>query len=225
MNQLQKLRLERGYVRQIDLASRIGVWYIDGPMISNFEKGKVLPTPETAETIAKILNCEIADIWPEYHRVGRVYSYTPEKRVQTFANASEPKKYAVVTMHIPAGKQNAVDYPFLRQKTGLENRQIRELVSEARKDGVPVANFGSGFYLIDEREDAARYYHYVYKTALSYLKRLWPLRKIMNICDDQLSFGFCLRCGEACGDGLYCESCENERKDRAASHSEPGQWE
>ena len=59
---------------------------------------------------------------------------------------------------IPFGRENAVKRSDLRDITGLNDRELRAVISRARKE-TPIINMsdGRGYYQPDDKEDLHRY--------------------------------------------------------------------
>jgi transcriptional regulator with XRE-family HTH domain len=217
---VNNLKTLRGSEHQADFAARLGIPYIDGPMLSKLEKGYFLPTPWDAKIIAEKLGVKIADIWPEYPVQVRLHAETPQKRAIAFANGSDAKNYGIVTRHIPVGRQNAVTWEQIRDKTMLAERPIRERIEEARADNNIILNLndGRGYFTVDPSDpsdlpSAILSYHRDMTIVRKICIKNAPVRRYIDRHSHepaQLSFGICLRCGEVAGNGLYCEDCEKK---------------
>ena len=63
-----------------------------------------------------------------------------------------------ILQFIPIGKENAITRRELVDRTGLPDRTVRELISQARRKH-PIANFqdGTGYYLPTEKSEVIEF--------------------------------------------------------------------
>jgi hypothetical protein len=60
--------------------------------------------------------------------------------------------------YIPKGKDNAITRAELTARTGLNDRVVRELISQARRDTVIInLSNGNGYYIPTDRAEIERY--------------------------------------------------------------------
>ena len=84
-----------------------------------------------------------------------------------------------ITDHIGRGKLNATTREELRVKLSLKDRECREMIEKARREGEFICNDqdGKGYYMAETDEEILRQYRRDYARAMSLLKRLTPLRR------------------------------------------------
>lgn len=63
-----------------------------------------------------------------------------------------------ILQFIPTGKENAITRRELVDRTGLPDRTVRELISQARRNH-PIANFqdGTGYYLLTKKSEVIEF--------------------------------------------------------------------
>lgn len=85
-----------------------------------------------------------------------------------------------ITDFIPYGRENAISRQALAQLTGMDDRQVRRMIEDARCN-VVIINLqdGKGYYLptSNEREDVVRWYRATLKRAKKILRGLRAARK------------------------------------------------
>ena len=85
-----------------------------------------------------------------------------------------------ITDFIPYGRENAISRQALAQLTGMDDRQVRRMIEDARCN-VVIINLqdGKGYYLptSNEREDVERWYRATLKRAKKILRGLRAARK------------------------------------------------
>jgi biotin operon repressor len=83
---------------------------------------------------------------------------------------------------IPEGKENAISREVLARRLGLTDRQTRKLIEEARDRGVLIVNDcdGEGYYLACDLGQIERQYRKDRSRALSVLKRLKTMRRMLR---------------------------------------------
>ena len=79
---------------------------------------------------------------------------------------------------IPVGYENAITRAELACRMGLNDRQMRQAVEDARAEGVIILNRqdGGGYYQSNDLDDMMRQYRQDTARALAILKRRKPLR-------------------------------------------------
>lgn len=84
--------------------------------------------------------------------------------------------------YIGKGRENAVTRKELCTCLFLSDRDCRELIERARRDGVPICNEqdGRGYYLAETTEEILRQYRSDHARAMSLLKRLTPMRRALK---------------------------------------------
>lgn len=80
---------------------------------------------------------------------------------------------------IPTGRENAIRRADLARLVNLPDRQVRQLIEEARKDGALIINEqdGSGYYQADDLGAMKRQYRANYSRAMSILRQNTRLRR------------------------------------------------
>ena len=83
---------------------------------------------------------------------------------------------------IPEGKENAISREVLARRLGLTDRQTRKLIEEARDRGELICNDGDGegYYLACDLGQIERQYRKDRSRALSVLKRLKTMRRMLR---------------------------------------------
>lgn len=81
---------------------------------------------------------------------------------------------------ISVGRENAVTRMTLSEMTGLPDRTVRRLIAEARDEGVLILNAGDGYYISNDLREIERQYRMDRSRALSVLKRLKTMRRILK---------------------------------------------
>lgn len=84
--------------------------------------------------------------------------------------------------YIPIGKKNAVTLDILSCENFFTKRAIRKRIEKARDDGVIILNDGDGkgYYISTDIDEIERQYWKDKSRALSVLKRLKAMRKILK---------------------------------------------
>lgn len=87
-----------------------------------------------------------------------------------------------IAQAIPFGQQNAVTRKRLANQLGLSDRQMRLHIQQARDEGVIILNLqdGRGYYQSADVSEMTAQYWQDKARALSILKRLKAMRKILN---------------------------------------------
>ena len=76
------------------------------------------------------------------------------------------------------GKKNAVPRAELAEILGVDDRKMRKMIAEAKRDGLVVCcdQDGKGYYIADEPEEYDRQYAQTYSRAMSLLVQLKYMR-------------------------------------------------
>ena len=87
-----------------------------------------------------------------------------------------------ITDYIPAGKENAIPRHELARVLGLTDRACRKAIEEARDRGELICNDGDGqgYYMASDLTQIARQYRVDRARALSILKRLKTMRRMLR---------------------------------------------
>lgn len=85
-------------------------------------------------------------------------------------------------MNIPKGKGYAIQKETLCTLTGKKDREVRKFIQKARDEGVMIVNDmdSNGYYISDDLDEIERQYRRDKSRALSILKRLKSMRKILK---------------------------------------------
>ena len=83
-----------------------------------------------------------------------------------------------ITNLIPKGRENAISRAQLSRITGNPDREVRNQIAEARKDGDIILNRqdGLGYYQPDKPEEVLRWYRQEHARAMKILMNLTPVR-------------------------------------------------
>lgn len=81
---------------------------------------------------------------------------------------------------IPRGKENAVTREMLSTRLALPDRRVRKLIEAARDRGELICNDGTGYFITDNIGDIERQYRKDRARALSTLKRLKTMRRVLR---------------------------------------------
>ena len=171
VNRLREIRLDRGLtLKDVAEAAQTADPRIDAPMVSKFESGVCVPTPNVAEAIFRTLQTTESDV---YGTGDILYPLrqNPLKCVPAWVEA--------FAMHIPCGKASPISRQALCDKTGLSDRAVRKLISEARAYGYVILNDGDGrgYYQSDDIADIERQYNRETSRAMTILVARKVLRE------------------------------------------------
>ena len=174
MNNLKEARENAG-LSQRDLACMVQSVEprIDVSMISRFENGVCLPTPIVARTLAKCLSSSVRNLFGEE---GQTYI----QEVSAEETPVEPLPFVVEEL-----MSELTEWPRSREDLcealDVNDRQLRKLISEARRYGYVIVNRGSGYYKTTDVHEMAGFYRTEHGRAMSILKGLSPLRKLLKL--------------------------------------------
>jgi len=87
-----------------------------------------------------------------------------------------------IEMYIPTGKENAITRSDLARILGMTDRAVRKAIEEARDRGALICNDGDGegYYKASDIGQIERQYRVDRARALSTLKRLKTMRKMLR---------------------------------------------
>lgn len=94
-----------------------------------------------------------------------------------------------ITTYIPEGKENAVTREQLCSLTGLSDRSVRQLIENARMEGVLIINAqdGKGYFRSNDVKDIRRQLNANNKRAMSILRQQKFLRRRLSELDGQVT--------------------------------------
>lgn len=100
----------------------------------------------------------------------------------TTAKQKESPEIALLLSYIGRERQNAVTRRTLSHQMLLPDRQVRELIEQARRCGYFIISdtHGAGYFISDKLEDVEREYRIEKKRALSILSRLKHMRAYLS---------------------------------------------
>ena len=81
-----------------------------------------------------------------------------------------------VLVEIPTGESNAISLKDLARKTDVSERDVRQIVQDLRDHNEIILSNTHGYYRHSSIEELERYYDATRGTALTYLRRLKPVR-------------------------------------------------
>lgn len=85
------------------------------------------------------------------------------------------------TSILPTGRENAISAEQLRERIGAkDDRQVRALVSEARKKGQVICSGNEGYYLHSNDQELREFVDKLEQQAKSILISLKPARKLLK---------------------------------------------
>lgn len=176
MNRLQERRLALGLsqpevsakLKEIDPRMDVG-------MVSRFERGACLPTPEVLEGLVSILQASRSELFGE-DELGAIPG----------AEAVEGQEMSPMTKAlaaaIPFGRRNAIRRDRLAAKLNMSDRQMRNAVEAARKEGLIIlceCN-GRGYYQSTDLDEIQHQYRQDTSRAMSILDRRKPMRALLK---------------------------------------------
>ena len=102
-----------------------------------------------------------------------------------FEEAEEEEELSPMTLkvleQIPFGKKHAITRMGLRFRTGLSDRQVRNIIEELRRTYVIINDSdGNGYYRSYDLDDIERNYRQERARALSILRRLRVMRTLLK---------------------------------------------
>ena len=173
MNNLRKRRFELGMSQaQLSDALKKVDSHMDVGMISRFENGVCLPLPTALKALETALRAPASELFDadELATIGELSAlpttdeYSPEvKRLLT---------------HLYHDKKAGMSRTELCAAMNMPDRQVRELIEQARREGAIIINdqSGAGYFLSDDPDVWARQYQQDTSRALAILSRRKALR-------------------------------------------------
>ena len=153
MNNLKRAREEMG-LTQPELAALVRTVEprIDVGMLSRFENGVFLPTPDVARRLASLLGSSIRDLFGED---GQTYIFNvmpSDEPVEPLPFEVEDLLAALTT--VPKTRRE------LCEELDVGDRHLRELIAKAQKLGYLIANDckGDGYYIPTHAEEMRAQY-------------------------------------------------------------------
>lgn len=176
MNRLQERRLALG-LSQPDVSAKLKEIdpRMDVGMVSRFERGACLPTPSVLSALETILQASRTELFGE-DELGTI----PE--IGDADGVSTSQVTARLASAIPFGRSNAISREDLAAMLGMNDRQMRRAVEEARNDGLIIlceCN-GRGYYQSDDLNEIHCQYIQDTNRAMAILKRRKPMRDLLK---------------------------------------------
>ena len=85
--------------------------------------------------------------------------------------------YNTLLLFIPYGAGNAVSQKTLAQCLKCDERDVRQIIQNARIDGVPICSTQRGYFLSDDPEEVSECYKFFYQRHNTNGKVLETIRK------------------------------------------------
>jgi transcriptional regulator with XRE-family HTH domain len=177
MNRLQERRLELGLtLPEVSQRLKAADSRMDVGMVSRFERGACLPTPEVLTALEEVLQAPRTTLFGE-----------DELRALEDIDATDglcelTVETRALLCFIPVGRENAISRAALCAAMNVPDRRARELIERARRSGVIICNSGDGrgYYRTDDIDEIEREYRGERSRALSVLSRLKRMRAILK---------------------------------------------
>lgn len=174
MNRLQERRLELG-LTQPEVSQRLKAAdsRMDVGMVSRFERGACLPTPEVLTALEEVLQASRTDLFGADELSAIQMPDEQDKPMEP------PEGVLALSVAIGRGRENATTRAALCERMGLSDRKVRELIEQARRWGYIIINEqdGRGYYLSVDPDDMERQYRQDTNRALAILSRRKNLRR------------------------------------------------
>lgn len=87
--------------------------------------------------------------------------------------------YGDIVRLIPVGREHPIDRWDLKERALTSDRRVRDLIEEARANGVPIHNFGQGYFISYDAEDLSRTVAMDRARVASINKRLKPMADML----------------------------------------------
>ena len=173
MNRLKERRMSLGMSQaQLSDALKAADSRIDVGMISRFENGVCLPLPTALKALETALQAPASELFDavdlttigELDALPTTDEYSPEVK-RLLAHLYHDKKAGMSRTELCA----ALNMP---------DRQVRELIEQARREGAIIINLsdGAGYYLSDDPDVWAKQYQQDTHRAISILARRKAIR-------------------------------------------------
>jgi len=203
---MNRIKEFRGTEPQASFVHRLDISYIRAPELSKIEQEIFIPTPKDCQRIADTLGKPLNVVFPDV-------IVSPESETNTYEWLANRKTENPIIPLIPVGRSNAISRKMLCVKAGMSDRTVRSCIEEARRYGHIILNCqdGCGYYVSEDLDEIARYYHQEYARARSIFARLHVMRRLLDSrqMSGQMVFRQCVRCGEPIdGGGEFCGECE-----------------
>lgn len=173
MNNLRKRRFELG-ISQVELSGALKKVdsRMDIGMISRFENGVCLPLPNALKALEAALQAPAAEL----------FSVEDLQAIEQLAALPTTDEYSpevkMLLSHLYHGKQAAMSRTALCAALHMPDRQVRDLIEQARREGAIIINLsdGAGYFLSDDPDVWAKQYKQDTHRALSILARRKAIR-------------------------------------------------
>ncbi len=177
MNSIKERRLALG-MTQPQLSAKLRAFdpRIDTGMVSRFEQEVCFPTEAVMKGLEMALQADRSELYSELE-----LSIIP----------SENSKISPITARIaeivPFGRTKAISREELANRLNLSDRQMRQAVSLARREGLVIINDqgGSGYYRSDDVADMRRQLAQTHHRALSLLAQEKHLKARINAVEGE----------------------------------------
>lgn len=188
MNNLRKRRFELG-MSQAKLSDELKKVdsHMDVGMISRFENGVCLPLPNVLKALETALQATAAELFSgeDLQAIGELAGHRRTcgaPHVGELVALPTTDEYSaevkMLLSHLYHDKQAAMSRTALCAALNMPDRQVRELIEQARREGAIIINLsdGAGYYLSDDPDVWERQYRQDTHRALSILSRRKALR-------------------------------------------------
>lgn len=173
MNRLQERRLELGLTQpQVSEQLKTADPRMDVGMVSRFERGACLPTPEVLTALEEVLQAPRTALYGEEELRALESTIIPGEPMEPSDDVLR------LVFAVGRTRANPTTRHALCLRLGLSDRKVRELIEKARRYGYFIINEqdGRGYYLSDDLDDIERQYKQDTNRALSVLARRKSLR-------------------------------------------------
>ncbi|MBQ3557835.1 MAG: helix-turn-helix transcriptional regulator [Oscillospiraceae bacterium] len=176
MNRLQERRLELG-LSQPDVSAKLKEIdpRMDVGMVSRFERGACLPTLPVLIGLETILQAPRTALFGE-DELGAAQEFKVVEGQET-----SPVTERLASL-VPFGRHNAISRRVLAAKLGMNDRQMRHAIEDARGEGLIIlceCN-GRGYYQSNDLDEIYRQYIQDTNRAMAILKRRRPMRNLLK---------------------------------------------
>lgn len=161
MNSIAERRKALG-MTQGELAERLRAidGRVDTSMISRFEQESCFPTEDVLEGLERALKADRSELYSDMELFIVPEEKTPISPIT-----------GILAELIPFGPGRGISRKELAEKLGTSDRQMREYISTARRQGLVIINdqHGDGYYRSDNIKDLQRQLTQTHRRALSLL--------------------------------------------------------
>ena len=175
MNRLQQRRQELGLTQpQVSEMLKAVDPRIDVAMVSRFERGACLPTPDALRALETALQAHRSELYGE----DEISVIAQEDG----AEAKLSRTTELLAAMIPFGRENAVSRGLLAAQMGVSDRRVRGYIEDARTEGLVIINAqdGRGYFQTDDLNEIAQQYRQDTARAMSILKRRKTMRRMLK---------------------------------------------